>query len=156
MTRQQRRLTERKLKKIKIIPCDIKLTASSGLGTVLEIFDNSPLAGEFRKCLPERVSHRSSGSYFLALMVMAGHIHGVDALSDLAEIQEDPYLMKLFCDDVAAVRTIGDFFVEPMRRHAGDQCHVVVHVRCAEQIGAAGLEHAVHLGQKCVGLSACD
>ena len=109
MTRQQRRHTERKLKKIKIIPCDIKLTASSGLGTVLEIFDNSPLSAEFRKCLPERVSHRSAGSYFLALMVMAGHIHGVEALADLAEIQEDPYLIKLFCDDVAAVRTIGDF-----------------------------------------------
>jgi hypothetical protein len=109
MTRQQRRHTERKLKKIKIIPCDIKLTASSGLGTVLEIFDNSPLAAEFRKCLPERVSHRSAGSYFLGLMVMAGHIHGVEALADLAEIQEDPYLAKLFCDDVAAVRTIGDF-----------------------------------------------
>jgi hypothetical protein len=116
MTRQQRRNTERKLKKIKIIPCDIKLTASSGLGTVLEIFDNSPLAAEFRKCLPERVSHRSAGSYFLGLMVMAGHIHGVDALSDLAQIQEDPYLMKLFDDDVAAVRTIGDFLrdFEPM------------------------------------------
>jgi Transposase DDE domain group 1 len=109
MTRQLRRHTERKLKKIKIIPCNIKLTASSGLGTVLEIFDNSPLAFEFRKCLPERVSHRSAGSYFLGLMVMAGHIHGVEALADLAEIQDDPYLAKLFCDDVAAVRTIGDF-----------------------------------------------
>ena len=109
MTRQQRRHTERKLKKIKIIPCDIKLTASSGLGTVLEIFENSPLAAEFRKCLPERVSHRSSGSYFLGLMVMAGHIHGVEALADLAEIREDPYVTQLFCDDVAAVRTIGDF-----------------------------------------------
>ena len=109
MTRQQRRHTERKLKKIKLIPCDIKLTASSGLGTVLEIFDNSPLAEEFRKCLPERVSHRSAGSYFLALMVMAGHIHGVDAMSDLAQIQEDPYIAKLFDDDVSAVRTVGDF-----------------------------------------------
>lgn len=109
MTRQQKRHTERRLKKIKIIPCDIKLTSSSGLGTVLEIFDHSPLADELRKCLPERVSHRSAGSYFLALMVMAGHIHGVDALADLAEIEDDPYLAKLFCDDVAAVRTIGDF-----------------------------------------------
>jgi hypothetical protein len=109
MTRQQRRHTERKLKRIKLIPCDIKLTASSGLGTVLEIFDNSPLAEEFRKCLPERVSHRSAGSYFLALMVMAGHIHGVDAMSDLAQIQEDPYIAKLFDDEVSAVRTVGDF-----------------------------------------------
>lgn len=42
-------------------------------------------------------------------MVIAGHIYGVDALSDLAEIKEDVYLQKLFNDETAAVRTIGDF-----------------------------------------------
>lgn len=109
MTRQQLRLKERQLKKIKIVPTDFKLTTASGLGTMLEIFDQSPLANEFRKCLPERVSHRSAGSYFLALMVMAGHLQGIDALSDLAELRDDPYIQKLFEDDVAAVRTIGDF-----------------------------------------------
>lgn len=55
------------------------------------------------------MSHRSCGSYLLALMVIAGHIHGVEALADLASIKEDPYLGKLFCDQTAAVRTIGDF-----------------------------------------------
>lgn len=54
MTRQQLRLKERQLKKIKIVPTDFKLTTASGLGTMLEIFDQSPLANEFRKCLPER------------------------------------------------------------------------------------------------------
>ena len=109
MTRQQRKFEERRLKKIKVIPTDFKLTAASGLGTVLEIFDASPLSKAFKKCLPERVSHRSAGSYYLALMVIAGHIHGVDALADLARIKEDPYLEKLFDDEVAAVRTVGDF-----------------------------------------------
>ena len=117
MTRQVRRNNERKLRKIKILPCDIKLTASSGLGTVIEIFDQSPLAKEFRKCLPERISHRSAGSYFMALMVMAGHIYGVDALSDLAQIQDDPYIMKLFYNDVTAVRTIGDFLRDFEPKH---------------------------------------
>lgn len=107
--RGARRRTEKTLKKIKIVPTDFKLTTASGLGTVLEIFDQSPLAVEFKKCLPERVSHRSAGSYLLALMVMAGHIHGVEALSDLAEIRQDPYLQGLFGDQTAAVRTIGDF-----------------------------------------------
>lgn len=107
--RATRRRKEKALKKIQLVPTDFKLTTSSGLGTVLEIFDQSPLAEEFRKCLPERVSHRSVGSYLLALMVMAGHIHGVDALADLAELREDPYLQKLFGDQTAAVRTIGDF-----------------------------------------------
>lgn len=108
-SRADRRRKEKTLRKIKIVPTDFKLTAATGLGTVLEIFDQSPLAEEFKKCLPQRVSHRSAGSYLLALMVIAGHIHGVSALSDLAQIKEDPYLQKLFDDEVSAVRTIGDF-----------------------------------------------
>ena len=109
MIRQARRQKECTLRKIKIVPTDFKLTTAGGLGTVLEIFDQTPLAKEFAKCLPERTSHRSSGSYLMALMVMAGHIHGVDALSDLSKIQTDPYIQALFEDEVAAVRTIGDF-----------------------------------------------
>lgn len=109
MDRTTRRRREKVLRKIKIVPTDFKLTAASGLGTVIEIFDQSGMSAEFKKCLPERVSHRSAGSYLLALMVIAGHIHGVEALSDLAEIKEDPYLMSLFSDEAAAVRTIGDF-----------------------------------------------
>lgn len=107
--RATRRQREKTLRKIKIIPTDFKLTAATGLGTVLEVFDQSPLAQEFKKCLPKRLSHRSAGSYLLALMVIAGHIHGVSALSDLAQIKEDPYLEKLFDDEVAAIRTLGDF-----------------------------------------------
>lgn len=107
--RAHRRRLEKSLRKIKIVPTDFKLTTASGLGTVLEIFDQSPLAVEFKKCLPERISHRSAGSYLLALMVMAGHIHGVEALADLADIKDDPYIQELFKDEVAAVRTIGDF-----------------------------------------------
>lgn len=79
-SRPERRKVEKALRKIKIVPTDFKLTAATGLGTVLEIFDQSPLAEEFKKCLPERVSHRSAGSYLLALMVIAGHIHGVQRI----------------------------------------------------------------------------
>lgn len=107
--RAARRRKEKVLRRIRVVPTDFKLTSASGLGTVLEIFDQSPLASEFKKCLPERNSHRSAGSYLLSLMVIAGHIHGVEALADLAQIKEDPYLEKLFADETAAVRTIGDF-----------------------------------------------
>jgi hypothetical protein len=117
VTRQMRRSQERHLRKIKVIPADMQLTAASGLGTILEIFDQSGFSAEFRACLPERISHRSAGSYFLALMVMAGHIHGVDSLSDLAEIKDDPYLSKLFEDDVAAARTVGDFLRDFEQEH---------------------------------------
>lgn len=115
--RASRRRKVKGLRKIKVVPTDFKLTAASGLGTVLEIFDQSPLAEEFKRCLPERVSHRSAGSYLLALMVIAGHIHGVDALADLAEVREDPYLQSLFEDQAAAVRTIGDFLRDFEQEH---------------------------------------
>jgi hypothetical protein len=112
MTRQQRRSTEFRLRKIKIVPSDIKLTTAGGLGTMLEIFDQSGLRNEFEKCLPERTSHRSAGSYMMGLMVMAGHIHGVEGLSDLWKVQKDPYLESLFGDKTAAIRTIGDFLYD--------------------------------------------
>jgi hypothetical protein len=109
MKRPARRRREKSLRKIKLVPCDFKLTAASGLGTVLEVFDQTPLATEFRKCLPERVSHQSAGSYLLALMVLAGHLRGVEGLSDLEKVRSDPYLTELFKDEVSAIRTIGDF-----------------------------------------------
>jgi hypothetical protein len=110
MTRQMRRQMERKLQKIKIIPDEkIRLTANTGLGVVLEIFDQSPLRSEFIHCLPERTSHRSVGSYLLGLLIIAGHLKGVDSLSGLKRVRQDPYLRELFEDKVAAIRTLGDF-----------------------------------------------
>jgi Transposase DDE domain group 1 len=109
MTRQQKRFEERKLRKLKLVPCDVKMTASSGLGTILEIFDKTSLAEDFKKCLPTRVSPRSVGGYLLGLMVLAGHIHEAESLSDIAKIKGDPALEVLFESDVAAARTIGDY-----------------------------------------------
>ena len=40
------------LKKLHIIPTDEKLTAAAGLGTLIEIFDQSGLKEEFLSCLP--------------------------------------------------------------------------------------------------------
>src|SRR5271166_5733900 len=85
------------------------MTASSGLGTILEVFDQTPMAEEFKKCLPERVSVRSVGSYLLGLMVLAAHLHESESLSDIAKIKGDPALEVLFDNDIAAARTIGDY-----------------------------------------------
>jgi hypothetical protein len=109
MSRSDRRIQQFKLRRLKLVPCDFKLTAAAGLGTVLEVFDQTPMAKEFEKCLPSRVSPRSSGSYMLALMVIASHIHEAESLSDIAKIKGDPALEELFDDDVAAARTIGDY-----------------------------------------------
>jgi hypothetical protein len=55
------------LQKLKLIPTNEKITAAVGLGTLIEIFDQSGLKKEFIKCLPERKSPRSQGSYRMAL-----------------------------------------------------------------------------------------
>jgi hypothetical protein len=112
ISRQLRRKTERHLKKIKIIPSDVSLTATTGLGIFLEIFDQSPFALEFKHCLPERISHRSVGSYMMAMILLAGHIRGVENISSLRRVRNDPYLRELFYDDVAAIRTIQDFLYD--------------------------------------------
>jgi hypothetical protein len=112
-----RRATERRLKKIKIIPSEVNLTAHTGLGIFLEIFDKSPLAKEFAKCLPERKSHRSVGSYMLGLLMLAGHIRGVENISSMNRVRNDGYIEELFYDEVAAVRTLGDFLYDFESEH---------------------------------------
>jgi hypothetical protein len=117
--RQMRRATERRLKKIKIIPSDVKLTAQTGLGIFLEIFDQSPLSTEFSQCLPERKSHRSVGSYMLGLMMLAGHIRGVENISAMNRVRNDGYLEELFYNEVAAVRTLADFLYDFKSEYIG-------------------------------------
>ena len=58
------------LNKIKITTTKNKLTMAAGLGTLIELFDQSVLKSEFIRCLPERTSHRSVGSYQMALTLM--------------------------------------------------------------------------------------
>ena len=111
-SRQLRRQTERTLKKIKIIPSETKLTSTTGLGMLLEIFDQSALSNEFKTCLPERSSHRSVGSYLLGLMLLAGHLRGVENLPSLRRVRYDDYLQEMFYDEMAAVRTIQDFLYD--------------------------------------------
>ncbi len=117
ISRQVRRQIERRLKKIQITPVPIKLTATTGLGVILEIFNQSPLAKEFEKCLPKRVSHRSIGSYLLGLILLAGHLRGVENISALNRVRTDPYLYELFHDEMAAVRTIQDFLYDFEQEH---------------------------------------
>ena len=98
-----------KLRHLEIEPSDEKITDAVGLGILLERFDESPLSKEFAKCLPERSSPRSLGSYRLALTQMASFIYGHDCLDDLVELREDPYLETMMREETAAPRTMGDF-----------------------------------------------
>ena len=86
-----------------------KLTMAAGLGTLIELFDSSLLKKEFMACLPERTSHRSVGSYQMALTLMAAFLYGYDCLEDLDQFRNDPKLAELFGNETAAARTHGDF-----------------------------------------------
>jgi len=107
--RQQRKRIERGLKKFHAIPSDEKLTASSGIGLLVEVFYKSPLFEQMQKHLPERVSHLSHGSSRLALTMLAGHLLGVESVEDLEEVRDDEFLLGLFDGTVPAPRTILDF-----------------------------------------------
>jgi len=97
------------LHKIKIEKSKEKLTAAAGLGTVVEIFDQSGLAKAFTECLPQRVSHRSQGSYKLGLNMICGFIHGFDCLDDYDDFKGDEALKALFGEGTPKSRTLGDF-----------------------------------------------
>ena len=97
------------LKKIHIIPTDERLTDAAGLGTLIEIFDQSGLKKEFLECLPSRTSPRSQGSYRLALNMIAGFIYGFDCLDDFDDFEQEEGLKALFGEDNPKGRTLGDF-----------------------------------------------
>jgi hypothetical protein len=96
-------------KKIKLVPTEERLTNASGLGTMVEVFDCSPLSEPFAKCLPKRESPRSLGSYRLGLIQVSSFLYGHDALDDLEEFRDDPLLEEVMKGETAAPRTMGDF-----------------------------------------------
>jgi len=97
------------LKRINIIPTDEKLTEAAGLGTFIEIFDQSGLKEEFIRALPERSSPRSLGSYRLALNMIAGFIYGFDTLDDFDDFETEEGIKALFGEASPKGRTLGDF-----------------------------------------------
>jgi hypothetical protein len=109
MIRQERRRVERQLQHIKILPSHEKLTASTGVGVLVEMLFKSPFMSEIAKHLPERISHRSLGSSMLALTVVAAHLVGAESVEDIEEIRDDEFLIGLFGGAVPAPRTIIDF-----------------------------------------------
>jgi Transposase DDE domain group 1 len=96
-------------RKILLVPTDEKLTDASGLGTMVEAFDGSSLAGDFVRCLPKRDRSRSHGSYRLGLIQISSFLYGHDSLDDLEEFREDPALEAIMKGETAAPRTMGDF-----------------------------------------------
>lgn len=102
-------MKEWKPKKIRLVSTKEKLTQATGLGTMLEVFDESLLSKDFAGCLPKRTSPRSLGSYRLGLIQIASFLYGHDCLDDLEEFQEEPAVEAVMGGKTAAARTMGDF-----------------------------------------------
>lgn len=98
---------------IKSIPLKVtkeKLVGNVGLGTIVELFDKSSLAREFAKCLPQRLSNNSKGSYRLALILLSSLIHGDDCLEDIEEeMGENPSAEAFFRGQIPVAKTMGDY-----------------------------------------------
>lgn len=102
---------------IKIFPTKEKLTDSIGLGTLVEIFDQSNLSREFAGCLPRRVHARSHGSYRLGLTQLSSFLYGHDSIDDLKEFQVDSALEAMMRGETVAPRTMGDFLRDFEQEH---------------------------------------
>lgn len=99
-----------KLGKIKLKVTKDKLVSQAGLGTIIELFDSSVLSKEFAKCLPERVSNNTQGSYRLGLILLSSLIHGDECLDDIeAEFSENPSAEAFFRGKIPVSKTFGDF-----------------------------------------------
>ena len=96
---------------LKLVPTEDKYTAASGLATIIEVFDESPLSKGFKEALPKRsiANGRSKGSYRLGLIQLNSFIYGHDCLEDLEEFRNDPLLEAVLKGEVVAPRTMGDF-----------------------------------------------
>lgn len=85
------------------------IVSNAGLGTIIELFDKSPLSKEFAKCLPQRKSNNSHGSYRMALILLASLIHGDDCLDDIeAEFGDSPSAEAFFKGKIPVAKTFGD------------------------------------------------
>lgn len=117
MLRHQRRRLEREFRKVHIVPTDEEFTAQTGLGIALELLTKSPMMKEIEKYLPQRVSHRSVGTWKLFCSLLAAHLEGVQSIADLEELEGDPYLESLFGTEMPKPRTLCDYLADFEEHH---------------------------------------
>ena len=75
---------------------DEDLTATGGLGPILDLFVDSPLFRNFCRCLPERVSNNAYSTETFALILFSGFLVGYDCLDDLEHFQNNALIVNRF------------------------------------------------------------
>ena len=94
--------------KIEIEWVDDEMTPSSTTGTLIDLFSESSLFSEFKKCLPKRISNNSYATEVFALSLMAGFLHGQDSIDDQEEFDEDPGI-ESYLGETPKARAMGDW-----------------------------------------------
>jgi hypothetical protein len=87
---------------------DEDLTASAGLGPLIDLFVASPQYAKLRECLPERKSNASYDTEHFALSLLSGFWYGHDSLDDLEEFERDPSVEDKL-DGLPSARAMGDW-----------------------------------------------
>ena len=109
------------VQKIKLEVSKGTMVSNSGLGTIIELFDSSPLSKELARCLPERKSHNSHGSYRMALILLSSLIHGDDCLDDIeAEFGDNESAETFFKGKIPVAKTFGDWLRDFDDSHIND------------------------------------
>jgi hypothetical protein len=93
---------------LKIEFTDEKLTASSGLGPLVDAFVGSVQYEKLKACVPRRKSNASYDSMQFVLPLMAGFWHGYDCLEDIEKFEDKPDMDYRF-EGIPKARAIGDF-----------------------------------------------
>lgn len=97
---------------IKLRPTNERFTQAAGLGSLIEVFEQSSLYRGFIECLPKRISNRSVGAARLGLIQLGSFLYGHDCIEDLEEFRDDPLFEAALKGEVAAPRTICDFLYD--------------------------------------------
>lgn len=105
-----------KPRKFKIIYTDEALTASSGLGPMVDAFVESPQYEALKKCVPVRKGNSSYDSMQFVLPLMAGFWHDHECLEDVEKFENKPDLMHQF-EGIPSPRAVGDFLREFQDTH---------------------------------------
>ena len=85
-----------------------EMTSSATTGTLIDLFAESSLFLDFKKCLPRRISNNSYPTEVFALSVLAGFLHGQDSIDDQEEFDNDPGI-ESFLGETPKPRAIGDW-----------------------------------------------
>jgi hypothetical protein len=106
-------------KALKILYTEEKLTASAGLGPIVDLFVNSPQYQHLKPCVPFRSGNASYDPMQFVLPLMAGFWHGYDCLEDMEKLKAKPDFDYRF-EGIPSARAFGDFLRDFESKHLSD------------------------------------